>query len=134
MIDLINGGFALLSSAMGLVNVWCLYRDKTLSGSSIWNAVFFAVWGCWAFYFYIDLQQWASAIGCGASTIVQGLWVAMAQHYRRANGVRSKSWSLRGSLTIIFSGLHSVQSSRHRGLVERTGQARVPHVRDVRRS
>lgn len=109
MIDNINGAFAIISSALGLLNLWCLYRDKSLSGASISNTAFFAAWGCWALYFYIDLQQWASAFGCGCSTIVQLSWVALAFHYRRRiNGVRSKSWTLRGSFAIIRRGLHSV--------------------------
>jgi hypothetical protein len=63
VIDLINGGFAVAAGLMATINVRCLYRDRCVSGSSLWPPVFFNAWGVWSAYFYFDLAQWASFSG-----------------------------------------------------------------------
>jgi hypothetical protein len=81
VIDLINGGFAVAAGLMATINVRCLYRDRCVSGSSLWPPVFFNAWGVWSAYFYFDLAQWASFSGSLLSLTVNTTWIGMAVHF-----------------------------------------------------
>jgi hypothetical protein len=83
MIDLINGCFAVASGLMAIENLRCLYRDRFVSGSSLWPPAFFNAWGVWSAYFYFDLNQWASFSGSLLSLTVNTIWIAMAVHFRK---------------------------------------------------
>lgn len=64
------------------LNVYRLYRDKSLKGVSIYPTIWWNVWGFWNVYYYAALNQplsfWA---GLGVVTL-NTVWVALALYYR----------------------------------------------------
>jgi hypothetical protein len=76
--DLINAAFEAGGALLLWLNVRRLWRDKRLSGVSLFPTVWFNLWGLWNLYFYAAVGQklsWAAGIGVFA---VNSAWVLLA--------------------------------------------------------
>jgi hypothetical protein len=67
-----------------------LWKDKSVSGVSIWAAAFFTSWGFWNLYYYPHLGQWWSFLGGLGIVCGNCIWVGGLVYYsRRPGGKRS---------------------------------------------
>lgn len=75
--DLINGLFEMVGGLLLFINVWRLWRDRTIAGVSWLPTVFFAAWGCWNLYFYPSVNcPWSFAGGLVVVT-ANVFWLAL---------------------------------------------------------
>ncbi|HUT57190.1 MAG TPA: hypothetical protein VNA25_04880 [Phycisphaerae bacterium] len=108
--DRINAFFEFGGGALLLMNVWRLYRDKSLRGVCITPTAFFTLWGYWNLYYYHALGQWWSWVAGMVVAAVNTAWVVLALRYRlRARFQRRRALRKLGRVV-------------HRGLSERDVQ------------
>jgi len=81
--DFINGGFELVSGLLSTINIFKLYKDKTVKGVSWIPLTFFTIWGMWNLFYYPSLNQWFSFIGGIVIFIVNIIWISMYFYYKK---------------------------------------------------
>lgn len=82
-VDYINAFWEFGSSAFIGLNVRQLYRDKRVSGVSLWPTAYFSCWCIWNLYYYPALDQWWS-FGAGILIgLVNATWLGMAVYYEK---------------------------------------------------
>jgi hypothetical protein len=84
--DIINSLFEGGGAALLTLNVRRLYRDKTLSGVSIFPTIWWNLWGFWNVYYYRALHQSLSWVAGLAVVTLNTIWVVLALFY----GVRAR--------------------------------------------
>lgn len=82
--DAINACFEGLGGLLLWINVYRLYKDKQVSGISLWPTAFFTMWGVWNLYFYPAVNAWYSFFG-GLSIVLANLvwWLQMLYYVNR---------------------------------------------------
>lgn len=83
--DLINGLFELFGGLLNWMNVWKIYKDKTLRGVLWYPTLLFAVWGFWNLFYYPHLEQWLSFFGGLVIVAGNSVWVFLAVRYTIKN-------------------------------------------------
>jgi hypothetical protein len=81
--DAVNGGFDLAGGAFAALNVYRVWRDRSVAGVSVTAGAFFAVWGYWNIFYYPHLGQWWSFAGGLTVTLANTAWVVLALRYGR---------------------------------------------------
>jgi hypothetical protein len=80
--DHVNAAFEAGSACLLALNVRQLYRDKRITGVSLWPVLWFSVWGAWNLYYYRALDQTASWVAGAFVFWANTTWVALAAFYR----------------------------------------------------
>jgi hypothetical protein len=79
--DIINAVFEAGGALLLVLNVQRLYRDKKLSGISIWPTVWWQMWGAWNIYFYRAIgTTWSFYAGL-AVFAMNTVWLGLATYY-----------------------------------------------------
>ena len=82
-LDLINSlGFELLSCLFLSLNIWSLFRDKTVKGISLTSAAFYATWSTWNVFYYFSLNQPLSFYAGVLVAILTTWWILLAVYYK----------------------------------------------------
>lgn len=83
--DIVNGVFETGGAILNWINVYRLYKDKSVKGV-YWPAwAFFAVWGLWNLNYYPALNQWFSFAGGVIMVTANITWTIMAAYYIKKN-------------------------------------------------
>jgi hypothetical protein len=80
--DAVNGAFELAGGAFAALNVYCVWRDRSVAGVSVAAGAFFAAWGYWNIFYYPHLGQWWSFAGGLTVTLANTAWVVLALKFR----------------------------------------------------
>lgn len=86
--DKVNSCLLGLSAILLVLNVRRLYRDKSVSGVSIWPVVLYDVWGFWDLYYFPSLHQWFSMGASFIACCTNAVWLFLAVYYMRRKPVQ----------------------------------------------
>ena len=80
--DLVNGLFEGIGGIFGWLNVYYLYRDKSVKGVNPWFWIFYFMWGFWNLYYYPHLGQSLSFDGGLLIVSSNIVWFSLFIYYR----------------------------------------------------
>jgi hypothetical protein len=80
--DIGNSAFITGGALVTTLNIWAIYRDKKVSGVSIWPAIWFIAWGIWNLFYYHHLKQpysWWVEVAIVLSNVI---WLGLVGYYK----------------------------------------------------
>lgn len=89
--DMINAAFEAGSAVLLWLNVHRLFKDKRLSGVSVFPVAWFSLWGGWNMVYYQQLEQrcsWAAGV---AVFVANSVWLVLAIYYMFRPGPERKN-------------------------------------------
>lgn len=80
--DAVNATFLVGGGTLIWMNVYRAWKDKMVTGVSVWPSVWFATWGVWDCYYFPHLGQWLSLVGSIWAVAPNATWLYLYWRYR----------------------------------------------------